>query len=68
MSASLLRQRFKAFNHALPSGAAVSAIHAATYFPHHQRPLPILVLGLWLVVSLAALIVASRTLRRSPAE
>jgi len=26
--------------HALPSGATVSAIHAATYFPQSQRPLP----------------------------
>ncbi|KAA0108441.1 DUF3533 domain-containing protein [Mycolicibacterium sp. P1-5] len=68
VSASLLPQPFAFLNHALPSGAAVSAIHAATYFPHNQRPLPILVLGLWLVISLGALIVASRTLRRSPAE
>ncbi len=68
VSASLLPQPFAFFNHALPSGATVSAIHAATYFPHNQRPLPFIVLGLWLVVSLSALIVASRTLRRSPAE
>lgn len=55
MSASLLPQPFAFFNHALPSGATVSAIHAATYFPHNQRPLPFIVLGgLWLVVSLAA--------------
>lgn len=68
VSASLLPQPFAFFNHALPSGATVSAIHAATYFPHNQRPLPIIVLGLWLVVCLSALIVSSRALRRSPAE
>ena len=68
VSASLLPQPFAFFNHALPSGATVSAIHAATYFPHNQRPLPFIVLGLWLVVCLTALVVASRTLHRSPAE
>ncbi len=68
VSASLLPQPFAFFNHALPSGATVSAIHAATYFPHNQRPLPVIVLGLWLLVCLTALVVASRTLRRSPAE
>ncbi len=68
VSASLLPQPFAFFNHALPSGATVSAIHAATYFPHNQRPLPFIVLGVWLVVSLTALIVASRALHRSPAE
>ncbi|WP_445165372.1 DUF3533 domain-containing protein [Mycolicibacterium sp. Dal123E01] len=68
VSAWLLPQPFAFFNHALPSGAAVSAIHAATYFPHNQRPLPFIVLGLWLVVSLGALIVSSRALDRSPAQ
>lgn len=67
VSASLLPQPFALFNHALPSGATVSAIHAATYFPDNQRVLPFVVLGLWLVGSLVALIVASRTLHRSPA-
>ncbi|BBY60901.1 hypothetical protein [Mycolicibacterium sarraceniae] len=49
-------------------GATVSAIRAATYFPDNQRLLPFVVLGLWLVASLVVLIVASRTLHRSPAE
>lgn len=68
VSASLLPQPFAFFNHALPSGATVSAIHSATYFPHNQRPLPFIVLGIWLVVCLTGLIVSSRALRRSPAE
>jgi hypothetical protein len=67
VSASLLPQPFAFFNHALPSGATVSAIHAATYFPDNQRPLPFIVLGLWLVASLVALIASSRALHRSPA-
>lgn len=68
VSASLLPQPFAFFNHALPSGATVSAIHAATYFPHNQRPLPFIVLGVWLVGSLVAVVVASRALHRSPAQ
>ncbi|EHB47801.1 integral membrane protein [Mycolicibacterium rhodesiae JS60] len=68
VSASLLPQPFAFFNHALPSGATVSAIHAATYFPHNQRPLPFIVLALWLVGSLVAAVVASRALHRSPAQ
>jgi hypothetical protein len=68
VSASLLPQPFAFLNHALPSGAAVSAIHAATYFPDHQRVLPFLVLSVWLVGSLIALLVFSRRLNRTPAD
>src|SRR6195952_3272221 len=68
VSASLLPQPFAFLNHALPSGAAVSAIHSATYFPHNQRLLLAVVLAVWLVVTLTALIVFSRKLRRSPAQ
>jgi hypothetical protein len=68
VSASLLPQPFALLNHALPSGAAVSAIHSATYFPHDQRALPFVVLGLWLAATLAALVIGSRVLHRSPAE
>ncbi|MCX2929509.1 DUF3533 domain-containing protein [Mycobacterium sp. CVI_P3] len=67
VSASLLPQPFAFFNHALPSGATVSAIHAATYFPDSQRTLPYLILGLWLVGSLTALLISSRALHRTPA-
>jgi len=67
VSASLLPQPFAFLNHALPSGATVSAIHAATYFPENQRPLPFIVLGLWLLACLTALLVSSRALGRSPA-
>ena len=67
VSASLLPQPFAFFNHALPSGATVSAIHAATYFPESQRLLPLIVLGGWLVACVTALIVSSHKLGRSPA-
>ena len=39
----------------------------AAYFPHNQRALPFIVLGLWLVATLTALIVSARKLGRSPA-
>jgi hypothetical protein len=68
VSASLLPQPFRFFNHALPSGSTVSAIHSAAYFPHSERLLPYLVLALWIVVTLAALIAFSRKLDRSPAQ
>lgn len=68
VSASLLPQPFAFLNHALPSGATVAALHSATYFPHNQRALPFVVLGIWFVGTLVALLVASRALRRSPAE
>jgi hypothetical protein len=68
VSASLLPQPFAFLNHALPSGATVSAIHSATYFPQQQRLLPFAVLSIWLLVSLAALVYFSRKLDRSPAQ
>lgn len=68
VSASLLPQPFALLNHALPSGAAVSAIHTASYFPDHQRALPLLVLTGWVVVTGTALVFFSRRLGRSPAE
>ncbi len=67
VSVSLLPQPFAFLNHALPSGATVSAIHSATYFPHNQHVLPYVVLTIWLVASLIALVVLSRKLGRSPA-
>jgi hypothetical protein len=68
VSASLLPQPFAFLNHALPSGAAVSAIHSASYFPDHQRVLPFVVLGGWLLATLIICLTASRRLGRSPAE
>jgi hypothetical protein len=68
VSPSLLPQPFAFLNHALPSGAAVSAIHSATYFPHNQRVLPFIVLGAWLSAMLVVLVASSRLLHRSPAE
>jgi hypothetical protein len=68
VSASLLPQPFAFLNHALPSGATVSALHSAVYFPEHQRLLPFVVLGVWLVATFTGLVVFSRLLKRSPAQ
>lgn len=68
VSASLLPQPFAFLNHALPSGATVSAIHAAAYFPENRSAWPFVVLGVWLLGTLTALVVSSRLLHRSPAN
>jgi hypothetical protein len=68
VSASLLPQPFAVLNHALASGATVSAIHTATYFPHNQRVLPFIVLAAWFSVTLIGLVTCSHALGRSPAE
>lgn len=68
VSASLMPQPFAFLNHTLPSGATVSAIHTATYFPHNQRALPFLVLAGWLLVTLTTVVVSARVLKRTPAE
>ncbi|BBX64336.1 hypothetical protein MSAS_35100 [Mycobacterium saskatchewanense] len=68
VSVSLLPQPFALLNHALPSGASVSAVHAAAYFPHEQRLLPFGILLAWFVVTLTALVACSHALHRSPAD
>ncbi|AFM16163.1 hypothetical protein Mycch_1361 [Mycolicibacterium chubuense NBB4] len=68
VSASLLPQPFAFLNHALPSGATVTAIHSASYFPANQRLLPFLVLAVWLIGALVVLVVVSRRIGRSPAN
>ena len=68
VSPTLLPEPFAFLNHALPSGAAVAAVHAATYFPDYQRALPYWVLGGWLLASTIALFVAARVLHRGPAQ
>lgn len=66
VSAVLLPEPFAFLNHALPTGATVSAIHAITYFPDHQRALPVVVLVIWFVLTLAALVISVRLSGRSP--
>ena len=50
----------------LPSGATVTAIRNAVYFPDEQHARPILVLAAWATVLFAAMMVVSHGRRTSP--
>jgi hypothetical protein len=50
----------------LPSGATVTALREAVYFPGYQHLQPIAVLGAWTAVLFGAMLVASHRLGRSP--
>jgi hypothetical protein len=50
----------------LSPGATVEALRTAVYFPHHQHLQPWLVLIAWVLLGLAALVVAMRVKRQTP--
>jgi hypothetical protein len=50
----------------LPSGATVTALREAVYFPGYQHARPILVLAAWATALFAAMLVVSYRLGRSP--
>jgi hypothetical protein len=50
----------------LPSGATVTALRNAVYFPDHQHLHPVVVLALWALGLFAAMIFVSRWRRTSP--
>jgi hypothetical protein len=52
----------------LPSGATVTALREAVYFPTYQHAHPIVVLGTWAVLLFTAMLVASHRLGRSPGD
>ena len=64
----LLPSFFAAVNQVLPTGATVAVLHEAAYFRGHQHLQPWLVLGAWLVVVTAVLVVGARVRGRSPAQ
>lgn len=51
----------------LPSGATVTALRNAVYFPTSQHLQPVAVLATWAVVLFAAMVVVSHRLGKSPA-
>lgn len=53
-------------NRFAPSGATVTLVHDAAYFPHAAHLQPLVVDACWLVGTLAALIVAVRVTHRLP--
>ena len=52
----------------LPSGATVTALREAIYFPGYQHAHPIVVLAAWAAALFAAMLLVSHRLRRSPGE
>ena len=52
----------------LPSGATVTALREAVYFPAHQHAGPIAVLATWATALFSAMLLVSHRLRRSPGD
>jgi len=52
----------------LPSGATVTALREAVYFPTYQHAHPIVVLATWATALFAAMLLVSHRLRKSPGE
>ena len=64
----LLPQPFDFLSQWLPSGATVTALREAVYFPDHQHARPIAVLSVWATALFTAMVLESHRLRRSPGE
>jgi hypothetical protein len=62
----LLPPAFAFVSQWLPSGATVTALRDAVYFPAYQHARPILVLATWATGLFVAMVVVSRRLHRSP--
>jgi hypothetical protein len=52
----------------LPPGVTVSIVRTAVYFRHDQHLEPFIVQAVWLVGTLAALLISARRLGRGPAQ
>ena len=59
---------FYAFVGFLPPGATVSIVRTAVYFRRDQHLEPFIVQAVWLVGTLAALLICARRLGRGPAQ
>lgn len=68
VASPLLPEPLRFLSRVLPTGATVSAIRSATYFPQSQPLEPTLVLTAWTVGSVALLLTACRIKRTSPGE
>jgi hypothetical protein len=66
VSPPLLPAPFAFISQWLPSGATVSALRDAIYFPGHQHARPVLVLAAWAATLFAAMLGAARVRRVSP--
>ena len=66
VSPPLLPAPFAFVSQWLPSGATVTAIRDAIYFPGFQHARPVLVLAAWAATLFSAMVVVSHRLRTSP--
>jgi hypothetical protein len=66
VSPALLPQPFSFLSRALPSGATVSLLRSASYFPNAPQLESWLVLSSWAFVSVAALLISTQLLGRGP--
>ena len=66
VSPPLLPAPFAFISQWLPSGATVTALRDAIYFPGYEHARPILVVAAWSATLFAAMVVASRRLGTSP--
>ena len=68
VAAPLLPAFFAVVGQVLPTGATVTVLHEAAYFPDHQHLEPWAVLAAWFVVVGLALVAVRRWRGRSPAQ
>jgi hypothetical protein len=66
VSPPLLPAPFAFISQWLPSGATVTSLRDAIYFPGYQHARPILVLAAWAATPFAAMLIASHRRRTSP--
>ena len=66
VSPPLLPAPFASISQWLPSGATITALRDAIYFPGYQHARPILVVAAWSATLFAAMLAASRRLGTSP--
>jgi hypothetical protein len=64
----LLPRPFAFVSQWLPSGATVTALREAVYFPAYQHAHPIVVLATWATVLFAAMLTVSHRLGKSPGD
>jgi uncharacterized phage infection (PIP) family protein YhgE len=64
----LLPRPFAFVSQWLPSGATVTALREAVYFPTDQHPRPIGVLATWTTVLFVAMLTVSHRLGKSPGD
>ena len=68
VSPPLLPGPFAFVSQWLPSGATVTSLRDAIYFPSYQQPRPVLVLAAWAAALFGAMLIASHRRRTSPGD